>query len=90
MAADREVMWIRAITAASASSAHRIRVVPSALTRETYPAGKDPIQRLNPVNAGHGAQVTAWLTGNAVPQTRRRSVRVNRPACFGHGQDEGG
>jgi hypothetical protein len=48
MVADREAMWIRAITAASASSANRIRIVPSSFTPETYKAGKDSIQWLIP------------------------------------------
>ena len=46
MAAAREVMWIRAITAASASSARRTLVLPSSLTTGTYKTSKDLIQRL--------------------------------------------
>jgi ABC-type uncharacterized transport system permease subunit len=47
MVADREVMWMDAIAVASASSANRIRVVPSSLTLATYKAGKDSIQWLS-------------------------------------------
>ena len=39
-------MWIRAITAASASSARRTRVLPSSLTTGTYKTSRDLIQRL--------------------------------------------
>jgi hypothetical protein len=46
MVADRDAMWIRAITAASASSANRTRVLPSSLTPGTYKAGNDPIRWL--------------------------------------------
>jgi hypothetical protein len=36
-------MWMLAITPAPASSANRIRVLPSSLTPATYKAGKDSI-----------------------------------------------
>jgi DNA-binding PadR family transcriptional regulator len=59
-------MWIRAITAASASSANRTRVLPSSLTTGTYKTSKDPIQRLTLASLtrrGSLARLTGTLVG---------------------------